>query len=292
MLELMRVQAHVALAKRALQEVTPPPTVNARLQALTRRRRQLVNEKVRIVNRMQANLQAVCPGLIEITAEVDNRWFLNLLLARKQLVQLATMRRSSVLNIPTIGHKYAALVAQWQKRAQFAAEAEWIGPMIYEDARRILVLLNDIAALEQQIAALAQTSDLYQRIYSVPGFGLVCSAELAGELGTHQRFDGEASMALYLGSTSLDNSSGKSAGSKTARQVNSRAKAALMTAADRHRKRVPQSQRYYDKKRAEGKTHNQAVRSLARHLVRVLWSMIVHGHDYQLREPDHAVKAA
>ncbi len=29
-----------------------------------------------------------------------------------------------------------------------------------------------------------------------------------------------------------------------------------------HRKRVPQSQRYYEKKRAEGKRHNQAIRSV------------------------------
>ncbi|MDQ6976636.1 MAG: hypothetical protein Q9M75_00830 [Ghiorsea sp.] len=33
---------------------------------------------------------------------------------------------------------------------------------------------------------------------------------------------------------------------------------------------TPQSKAYYDKKRAEGKKHNQAVRSLARHLSRVI----------------------
>jgi len=41
---------------------------------------------------------------------------------------------------------------------------------------------------------------------------------------------------------------------------------------------------YYEKKRAEGKTHNQAIRALARHLVRVLWSMFVYNRDYEWRE--------
>ncbi len=47
-----------------------------------------------------------------------------------------------------------------------------------------------------------------------------------------------------------------------------------MTAVDHHRKRVPQSQRYYEKKRAESKSHNQAIRALGRHLCRVIFKML------------------
>ncbi len=57
----------------------------------------------------------------------------------------------------------------------------------------------------------------------------------------------------------------------------------MMTGVDRHRKQVPESQRYYEKKRAEGKTHNQAVRSLGRHLCRVLFRMLKHGEPYRIR---------
>jgi len=35
----------------------------------------------------------------------------------------------------------------------------------------------------------------------------------------------------------------------------------MMTAVDKHRKCVPESQRYYEKKRAEEKSHNQAIRA-------------------------------
>ena len=58
------------------------------------------------------------------------------------------------------------------------------------------------------------------------------------------------------------------------KHVNTRAKAAMMIALDRHRKYVVQSQRYYEKKRSEGKKHNQAVRALGRHLSRIIYKML------------------
>jgi transposase len=272
------------LAKRVVQEVREVPAANAKLQRLTRRRRQLIAEKVRIVNRMQAELQAVCPGLLAIARSASSKWFLGLLACRDDLRQLARLRSTTLRAIPRVGVKHAAMITAWQRAAYFSEDVEWVGPMIIADARRILVLLEEIQQLEKQVAGTAPTSQLYQRMTSIPGFGLVSCAELAGEIGDHRRFDGEASLALYLGATSLDNTSGQQQGTKTARQVNRRAKTALMNAVDHHRRNVPASRLYYEKKRAEGKKHNQAIRSLSRHLVRVLWSMFVHDRDYELRE--------
>ncbi len=155
--------------------------------------------------------------------------------------------------------------------------------MILEDAHRILELITQIKYLETKIDALSASSELTQRLRSLPGFGPICSAELAGEMGTPARFASESSLALYLGMAALDNRSGTYHGSKTPRQVNTHAKAAMMTAVDRHRKQVPASQRYYQKKRTEGKTHNQAIRALGRHLVRVIWALIRDGRDYERR---------
>ena len=42
----------------------------------------------------------------------------------------------------------------------------------------------------------------------------------------------------------------------------------------------PQSQRYYEKKRAEGKSHNQAIRALGRHLCRVIFKMLTMNRPY------------
>lgn len=283
MLELFRLREQLPLAKDVLQEIVPTPPENAELKRLTRRRRQLVNEKVRLLNRIQSDLQAVAPGLLEITGDADNLWFLRFLTCRNDLAKLAGLQRKSLLKVKGIGKSYADAIQQWQQQAQFAVDVAWVGDMIIEDAQRILALRNRIGELNRKIEVLNGKSAVARCIQSIPGFGSICSGELAGEIGALDRFTCESSLALYLGMAVLDNSSGKSRRVKTPRQVNTHAKAAMMTAVARHVSQVPSSKAYYDKKRAEGKKHNQAIRSLGRHLTRVIWSLIKQHRTYEIR---------
>jgi len=282
-LELFRLRGDLAIARGVLQEIVATTEEAERLKRLTRRRRQLVNEKVRVLNRMHSDLQAVCPGLLAITAEADNLWFLSLLGAREDIRRLAGLRPTSLLALEGVGRAYCAKIQAWQREALFSHEAEWAGPMIVADARRVLALKREIAALDQLIEPLIDGCETARRLRTIPGFGPTCSGELAGEIGAIERFATEASLALYLGMAVLDHSSGTHTGTKRPRQVNARAKAAMMTAVARHMEQVPSSRAYYDKKRAQGKMHNQAVRALGRQLVRVIWSMLKHQRDYEVR---------
>ena len=283
MLELFQLGDTLERANNVIQEVKPVPEENRQLKRLTRRRRQLVVEKVRLGNRLKADLQAVCPELAALTGSIDNRWFLSFLTARKDLRQLRRLRRNSVLKIKGIGSFYADIIQSRQKGSCFSAEVPWVGEMIHNDARRMLELLEQIGQLEQAIEPLTQSSEMAQRIGSIPGFGIISSAELAGEINTLERFAGEASLALYLGMATLDNSSSSTQGTRRTRHVNQRTRQAMMAAVPRHVEKVSQSRIYYDKKRAEGKKHNQAIRSLGRHLVRVLWKMLTEDRDYEIR---------
>jgi len=282
-LELFQLRDHLPLAKEVLQEVSGTPQHNEVLKRLTRRRRRLVNERVRVVNNLQADLQAVCPGLLEITSEASTQWFLNFLLSADTLPQLARLRKATLLKIPAVGRKYASLIEGWQKRAHFGAEVEWVSEMIQEDAQRCLDLEAKIKTLQTKIQQVAADSQIAKTLLSIPGFGPICTSELAGEIGTVERFSKEGSLALYLGMSTLDNSSGKYHGSKAPKHVNTRAKAAMMIAVDRHRKYVAQSQQYYEKKRSEGKKHNQAIRALGRHLCRIIYKMLKEDREYQTR---------
>jgi len=281
-LELFQLRDHLPMAGDVLQEVRATPRENDILKRLSRRRRRLVDERTRLLNNLQADLQAVCPGLLEITGRADNLWFLRLLTSTDDLRKLARLRRSSLLKIAGIGVTYAGHLCVWQKRAQFSDEVEWVGEMIQEDAARVLELHDRIHSLEARMETVARDSSIAKTLSTIPGFGPVCTAELAGEIGTIERFGTEESLALYVGMANLDNSSGKQRGSKPPRQVNTRAKAAMMVAVDRHRKQVPLSQRYYEKKRTEGKKHNQSIRALGRHLCRVIFKMLKDNRGYRL----------
>jgi transposase len=157
--------------------------------------------------------------------------------------------------------------------------------MIVADARQMLALRAQILALEVQIETLIEGSAMARRIRTIPGFGLISAAELAGEIGSIERFAKPDSLAMYLGSAPLDNSSGKRSSSKVPRQINFRARDALMIATVHHIAAVPASKAYFEKKRAAGKTHQQAVRATARILAKVLFSMLKHGKDYQPPAP-------
>lgn len=280
-LELFQLRDHLPMADGVLQEIASTPRENEVLKRLTRRRRRLVCERGRLLSAMQSDLRAVCPGLLAITGDAGNLWFLNFLTCRAGLTRLARLRRGSLLKVPAVGKHYADAIQSWQKDAFFAPDVELVGDMIQEDAARILELRRQIKVLESRIARTAEGSTIARLLRSIPGFGATCASELAAEIGTLDRFRKEASLALYLGMAALDNSSGARRGSKPAKHVNARAKAAMMTAADRHRKQIPRSQRYYDKKRRQGKTHNQAVRALGRHLTRVIFKILQQQRPYR-----------
>lgn len=82
------------------------------------------SEKVRIANRMHAELQAVCPGLRAITVCADSQWFLGLLACRDDLRQIARLRTTTLRKIPRVGIERAAIIAQWQRQAQFSDDVE------------------------------------------------------------------------------------------------------------------------------------------------------------------------
>lgn len=282
-LELFQLSTHIPVAREALQAVVAAPAVNDKLKRLTRRRKQLVNERVRLVNRFQADLQAVCPELNTITGDVTNVWFLNFLTCRDALPKLLRLQQKSLLAIPAVGQKYAATIQAWQRTAVFAPDVDIVSEMILQDAKRLNALRADIKTLDRSIKATATDSALAQTLLSIPGFGDTSAAELAGEIGTVTRFKSEAGLALYTGMAALDNSSGKKTGSRPPRQVNTRAKAAMMVAIARHIPLVESSHVYYAKKRAEGKKHNQAVRALGRQMIRVIWSLVKNGREYENR---------
>ena len=281
-LELFQLRDHLPMARDVLQEVMATPAENDILKRLSRRRRRLVNERTRMISSLHVDLQAVVPGLSQITRFVGNRWFLSFLTCRKDIRKLARLRRASLLKLPAIGETYADRIQTWQQSAWFGPDARLVGEMIRQDGKRIQELNCQIKTLENEMARVAATSVIACHLASIPGFGAVCGAALAGEIGTIVRFKSEASLALYLGMATLDNSSGRYRGSKTPRHVNVRAKAAMMAAVDHHRKLVPQSQRYFDRKRAEGKKHNQAIRALGRQLCRIIFKMLSQERPYRI----------
>jgi len=290
-LELFQLQQVIPAAKNVLQEVYDIPQENKELKSLARRRNRLVSERTRYLNSLHADLTSVSPGLADITVKIKNKWFINFLASSKRLSLLARRSKKSLLNIPWVGKTKVKKILTWQKQAIFSEDEPFMSELIRQDVLRIKELCELITKLDKRIYVLTNKSKIGKRLLSIKGFGSSSCGILSGEIGEIRRFKKEASLAIYLGMAPLDKISGHSKGIRKNKNVNSHAKAAMMNAIDQHRRYVEESKRYYEKKRKEGKKHNQAIRSLGRHMVRVIFKMLKQDRDYQIIIPNKKGKS-
>ncbi len=70
-------------------------------------------------------LAGVAPGLLHITQDVANLWFLNFVTCRDDFRKLARVRRASLLKLHAIGPTYADRIQAWQNGACFGHDAAW-----------------------------------------------------------------------------------------------------------------------------------------------------------------------
>ena len=284
--ELFSLQKHLPVAKKVLQEIQASDNSNVQLKKLTRRRKQLVEERMVITSRMGADLQAEAPDLKALPSSIDDLWFLRFMTLRQDIRLLAKVHQSTLEKIPRIRKKQIEKITVWQAGAKFTDAIAYVTEMFYDDALRILELKQKIKDIEKQIDSLIPSSKIASTLITIPGFATVSAGTLAGEISTLSRFENEGSLALYLGMTNLDNSSGKQKGSKRNMATNRHAKKAMINAVMQHSRNAKESNIYLKKKLSQGKRYQQAIRSLGRHLVRVIWSMIEQGRKYEIREKE------
>ena len=135
--------------------------------------------------------------------------------------------------------------------------------------------------IEQGFFALPEAAILR----SLPGIGPRLGARIAVEIGSISRFRTPGHLAAYAGLGPTPWKSGTSINANMpSRFGNHRLKNALFLAAFASLRHAP-SRAYYDRKRTEGKRHNQAVLCLARRRVDVLHAMLTQRVPYRPPAP-------
>jgi transposase len=147
--------------------------------------------------------------------------------------------------------------------------------MVARIAQQILDIDAELADLDDMIEERFSRHHQASVIRSMPGFGPLLGAELVaatnGALGSFHSAD---RLAAVAGLAPVPKDSGRITGNlKRPRRYDRRLLRVFYLAATNSIKTCPESRAYYDRKRAEGKHHRQAVLSLARRRVNVLWAM-------------------
>ncbi|MFI9542983.1 IS110 family transposase [Streptomyces sp. NPDC052016] len=152
-------------------------------------------------------------------------------------------------------------------------------------AKSLAAVHEQRRALEARIEALLEAHPLSQVLTSMPGIGVRTAAVLLTTVGDGSSFPSAAHLASYAGLAPATKSSGTSIhGEHAPRGGNRQLKRAMFLSAFAAL-HDPASRSYYDRCRARGKTHTQALLRLARQRINVLFAMLRDGTFYEPRTP-------
>ena len=173
------------------------------------------------------------------------------------------------------------LVAAAKSQTVVVAGAETAAGLVAELAEQLHRVLTRRQLLEKEIEQAFFGLPEASIVKSLPGIGPRLGATILIEIGDIRQFRTSAQLAAYAGLGPTPHESGTSIrGTRAARFGNHRLKNAFFLAAFSSLKHPP-SRTYYDRKRAQGKRHSQAVLCLARRRVDVLHAMLTTGTLYQ-----------
>jgi transposase len=283
------VIADQARMRSNLARLAPGEDALAEMQLLLARRRDLVADRTRCVNRLRDVLLSLFPAL-ERAMDLNAKGAL--ILVRHYQTPGAIRRvgqRRLAAFLKNRGVKGAEEIAG---KAITAAKAQSVSLPAENVAATICAeLASEALALKESVAAL--DGELEKRFFarpearilaSLPGMGPVLGSEFLVSVGDLSAFSSADQLAAYAGLVPAAHDSGKRVGKhRRMRGGNKVLKRVFYQSAFASLRSSPHSRAFYDRKRAEGKKHTQALIALARRRVNVLWAMLRDGATFEAR---------
>jgi transposase len=274
------VIADQARMRQDLGELEPGEEEIAELRLLLGRRRDLVADQNRTITRLRETLVSLFPAL-ERALDLNRKGPLTLLTHYQSPAQLrraghkriaAYLRNRGVKGSNSVAHKASTAA----KAQGIVLPAEGVASrLVAELAREVLVLKDRIESIDEELEQRFSARPEAKILASLPGMGPILGAEFLVASGNLRSFGSADRLAAYAGLVPAANDSGKRVGNnRRMRGGNKTLKKVFYQAAFASLRSSPESRAFYDRKRAEGKRHTQALIALARRRVNVLWAML------------------
>jgi transposase len=284
-----RVIADQARMRPDLEELEAGEQEIAELQLLLARRRDLITDQGRIITPLREALLSLFPAL-ERALDLNGKGPLILLthyqtpaqLRRAGHKRVATyLRNRSVKGSDKVAYK--ALSAARSQSVSLPAQ-EVASRIVAELAAEVLALKERIESIDEEIGRRFFARPGARILISLPGMGPILGAEFLVCVGDISAFESADRLAAYAGLVPAARDSGKRVGNhRRMRGGNKTLKRVFYQSAFASLRGSPESRTFYDRKRAEGKRHTQALIALARRRVNVVWAMLRDGTTYETR---------
>jgi transposase len=178
---------------------------------------------------------------------------------------------------------YKALSAARSQSVSLPAQ-ELASRICAELAAEVLALKERIESIDEEIGRRFFARPGARILISLPGMGPILGAEFLVCVGDISAFESADRLAAYAGLVPAARDSGKRVGNhRRMRGGNKTLKRVFYQSAFASLRGSPESRTFYDRKRAEGKRHTQALIALARRRVNVVWAMLRDGTTYETR---------
>jgi transposase len=286
------VIADQARMRRDLQRVRPGDEAAIELELLTGHRADLVTDRTRTVNRLRGILTGLFPGL-ERALDLTKTGPLVLLTGYQTPAALRRIGRTRLR---------AWLTARKIRNADALADIAWAAAsnqhtvvageqpkahLVRALAEEVMTLNEKLTEIDKLIEGRFRRHELAPVIESMPGIGPLLGAELLAAIGgSLDAFTGADRLAAFAGVAPAPRDSGQVSGNDHRPQrYHRRLQRVFYTSALISIRCDPNSRAFYDRKRAEGKRHVQAVIALARRRVNVIWALIRDQRCYQVTPP-------
>jgi transposase len=287
------VIADQARMRRDLAPLRPGDEITTELKLLTARRADLVADRTRVINRLRSLLTSIFPALDRALGDLTTTGPLVLLTGYQTP---AAIRAATAAGVEAWlrQHKVRKAGALAAAAAGAAARQRTALPAEQLTASMIATLAGEVMTLGEQIQETGKLiedrfhqHELAAVIESMPGIGPLLGAEfLAATGGDMAFFVTPDRLAAFAGLAPAPWDSGRVRGNLHRPKLYHRGlNRVFYYSAMISIRSCPDSRRYYDRKRAEGKKHTQAVLALARRRVNVLWALLRDNRPYQATPP-------
>ncbi|WP_343239728.1 IS110 family transposase [Streptomyces sp. SID9913] len=297
------VIADTARMRRDLQPVQEQSEIAVDLKILTARRMDLSADRTRAINRLRAQMLEYFPALERAFDYSRSKAALVLLtkyqtpaaLRRVGRARLVTwLKNHGVRTLTTAKSAADAAVTAGEAQHTAVPGEKTAAKMVHTLAREVMALDQKIAELETLIEGRFREHPDAHVITSMPGIGDTLGAEfIAATGGDMNAFASPDRLAGVAGLAPVPRDSGKVSGNlRRPRRYSRRLLRMFYISAQVAAVHCPESQRFYQRKRAEGKTHKQAVLALARRRLNVLWALIRDHRTFETAMPRTSVTGA
>jgi len=283
--KMLKLKDHInSQREKVFIKIEKSSPLTESLKLLSRHQQTLIDERVRLINRLGKKLLEVCPQVLRL-AKLKNKKIIAILAKYPDFSKYKRITLKSLLKIKGIGKKGAFFLLKRLNNIEYMPGLTDIyQTIIFSYAKRILELQKEIEDIDRKLDEIGEKNKEVNHLKTIPGVATKLASRLIGEIGDINRFPTEKQLAVYCGVACVNNDSGKITKAKAVYKANKICKQTLITMAGGGIRLNPQSNTYYLKKRAEGKTHNHALRCLARQLIKVIYRMLIEEREYIIRK--------